>query len=121
MIYKALGVMFLAILAGILYGFYQWESAIEDKVAAENTTASAQKTIEQKVEVAKVEEKVLVQYQEVKTEIKYVDREVTKEVIKYRDRVVDRCVLNAEWVRIYNASLQPVRNAESPTRVASQP
>lgn len=34
--------------------------------------------------------------------IVYVDKIVAKEVIKYRERVVNRCELNAEWVRIHN-------------------
>ena len=34
--------------------------------------------------------------------IVYVDKIVTKEVVKYRERVVNRCELNSEWVRIHN-------------------
>lgn len=34
--------------------------------------------------------------------IVYVDKIITKEVVKYRDRVVNRCELNSEWVRIHN-------------------
>lgn len=37
-------------------------------------------------------------------EIVYVDKIVTKEVIKYRDRIVNRCQLVSDWVCIANAS-----------------
>lgn len=49
-----------------------------------------------------------------KVEIQYVDRIVTKEVIKYRDAVPVRCVLDSEWVRIYNLSAEQA-GTENPT------
>jgi hypothetical protein len=40
--------------------------------------------------------------QETKEKIIYVDKIVTKEIIRYRDRVVNRCQLDGDWVRIHN-------------------
>jgi hypothetical protein len=40
--------------------------------------------------------------QETKERIVYVDKIVTKEIIKYRDRVVNRCQLDNDWVRIHD-------------------
>lgn len=40
--------------------------------------------------------------QETKEKIIYVDKIVTKEIIRYRDRVVNRCQLDSDWVRIHN-------------------
>jgi len=40
--------------------------------------------------------------QETKEKIIYVDKIVTKEIIRYRDRVVNRCQLDNDWVRIHN-------------------
>lgn len=37
-------------------------------------------------------------------EIVYVDKIVTKEVIKYRDRIVNRCQLVSDWVCIANSA-----------------
>lgn len=40
--------------------------------------------------------------QETKEKIIYVDKIVTKEIIRYRDRVVNRCQLDNDWVRIHD-------------------
>lgn len=39
-------------------------------------------------------------------EVRYVETIVNKEIVKYRDRVVNRCQLSREWVCIYNNSAQ---------------
>lgn len=39
-------------------------------------------------------------------EIRYVDRVVQKEIVKYRDRAVNRCQLSDDWVCVYNTSAQ---------------
>lgn len=52
----------------------------------------------------KFTEELLAEYENRKEEIRYVDRVVTKTVVEYRDRVVDRIVLPAEWVCAYNLS-----------------
>jgi hypothetical protein len=40
--------------------------------------------------------------QEAKERIVYVDKIVTKEIIRYRDRVTNRCQLDNDWVRIHD-------------------
>lgn len=39
-------------------------------------------------------------------EVRYVETVVNKEIVKYRDRVVNRCKLSGDWVCIYNNSAQ---------------
>lgn len=39
-------------------------------------------------------------------EVRYVETVVNKEIVKYRDRVINRCQLSDDWVCIANASAQ---------------
>jgi len=61
----------------------------------------------------KFTEELLAEYENRKEEIRYVDRIVTKTVVEYRDRVVDRIVLPAEWVCAYNLSTMRVPEADT--------
>lgn len=59
----------------------------------------------------KFNEELIAEYENRRGEIRYVDRIVTKTVVEYRDRVVDRVVLPAEWVCAYNLSTMRVPEA----------
>lgn len=61
----------------------------------------------------KFNEELLAEYENRKEEIRYVDRVVTKTVVEYRDRVVDRIVLPAEWVCAYNLSTMRMPEADT--------
>lgn len=69
-------------------------------------TANAQANLDDSI--AKSQE----EFQEVKTEKIYVDREVIKNVVVYKDRVVDRFVIPPDWVYTYNLSIRTVRELE---------
>jgi len=86
------------------------EAAMEKaaKVQAVQTISSIQKN-------AAADHKLLEGYQSVKTEIQYVDKIVTKEVIRYRERVVNRCELSPDWVRIHDQSAAGVHSADAAT------
>lgn len=60
-------------------------------------------------------------YNEVKTQIEYRDREVIKKVNVYRDRVVERFVVNDEWVRAYNESTEPMHSENPPAGTDGAP
>lgn len=50
-------------------------------------------------------------------EIRYVDRVVQKEVIKYRDRVINRCQLSEHWLRIHNEAATGAGTDSGPSEV----
>jgi len=97
---------FYAIVGVILFlivgHFYKLEKeSIKGDFVAEQTKVVADEKAKDEVATDKLETK----YETItKVEIKYVDRIVTKKVIEYRDRVTDRCLLDPEWVRVYNLS-----------------
>ncbi len=92
----------LLIVVLVVWHFYDLEkNKIKGDFVAEQTKVVADEKAKDEVATDKLETK----YETItKVEIKYVDRIVTKKVIEYRDRVTDRCMLNPEWVRIYNLS-----------------
>jgi hypothetical protein len=87
------------------------ELAIEksEKVQAIQTIAKIE-------EYAAKDRKLLQDYQNVKTEIQYVDKIVIRDVIKYRDVVTTRFVIPSEFVRAYNTSTEPVHSENSTSR-----
>lgn len=94
---------FIFIIAALIIGhFYKLEKeSIKGDFVAEQAKIVADEKAKDEVATDKLETK----YETItKMEIKYVDRIVTKKVIEYRDRVPDRCMLNPEWVRVYNLS-----------------
>jgi len=99
----------------VVWHFYDLEkNKIKSDFVTEQTKVVADEKAKDETAVNQLETK----YETItRVEIQYVDRIVTKEVIKYRDRVVNRCDLDAEWVRIYNLSTEQA-GAES---AASEP
>lgn len=70
-------------------------------------TANALKTDleNERAEVVRVNS-LLESLENKEAEVRYVETVVNKEIIKYRDRVVNRCKLSDDWVCIANASAQ---------------
>lgn len=93
------------------------DNANGDKTRAEAEVKQLRADIARQQEVDEATEDIETEFQEVKTEKIYVDREVTKTVYKYRDRVVDRFFMPADWVHAYNLSVRSVRSLHPSTGV----
>lgn len=93
--------------------FYKLEKdSIKKDFVAEQTKVVA----DEKAKDEKATDQLETKYEtETKVRIEYVDRIVTKEVIRYRDRVVNRCVLDPEWVRLHNLSTEQAGTENSPS------
>jgi len=96
-----------------LAGYVMWlqHSRETYKASAEfeqSEKVKAIQTIAKIQESANKDRKLLEGYQNVKAEIQYVDKIVTKEVIRYRDIVTTRFVIPDEFVRAYNTSTESV-------------
>lgn len=105
------------LLAGLLFTLYYQHNKIKSqKVTIAQVTADkniAIQTINTIQQDAEKTRKLLEGYENVKTQIEYVDRIVTKDVIRYRERVVNRCELSNDWVRIHDQATASVYT-ESP-------
>lgn len=94
----------LALLLFFVGRFYKLE---KDKVSSDFVATQTKVVVDSKAKDDVAVDKIDVRYQEVvKVEIQYVDREVIKKVIEYRERVVNRCVLDPHWVHTHNLSTQ---------------
>lgn len=108
---------FYAIVGVILFlivgHFYKLEKeSIKNDFVAEQTKVVA----DEKAKDEKATDQLATKYETItKVDIQYVDRIVTKEVIRYRDRVVNRCLLDPEWVHIYNLSTEQAGTENSPS------
>lgn len=103
----------LGIVSAVFYHFYNLETSSKaNKVVIDAQKVVADEKKKDEVATNKLETK----YETItKTEIQYVDREVTKQVIVYKDRVVNRCHLNDDWVRIHNLSTVQAGAENSPS------
>lgn len=96
------------LVVGLSFGWYQ--SHLSTKIAEQNAQTEkdkAEAVVLQLSELKTTNAKVnllLAKYQTTKKEVEYVDRIVTKEVIRYRDAVPNRCLLSGMWVNTYNLS-----------------
>lgn len=81
-----------------------WASSYADQLAIERD------------EVHRVNQ-LLEELQNKEAEIRYVDRVVQKEVIKYRDRVINRCQLSEHWLRIHNEAATGAGTDSGPSEV----
>jgi hypothetical protein len=113
--YLRLGAV-LAVL-GLVYAAYSHYTGLTQTIA-DQAKAIAQKdskihTLEVSAKDAERTNKIVESFQPVKQGIVYVDREVEKKVYVYRDRTVDRFVINPEWVRAYNDSIQELTAQDS--------
>lgn len=111
------GVALVTIMA--LAGYVRWlySSRESYKAAAAMEQSEKLKAIQVITKIqqsAEADRKLLQDYQHVKTEIQYVDKIVTREVIRYRDVVTTRFVIPAEFVRAYNTSTESLY-IENPT------
>lgn len=103
----------------IVWHFYDLEkNKIKNDFVAEQTKVVAEVKAKDEIAVNKLETK----YETItKVEIQYVDRVVTKEVIRYRERVVNRCIFDPEWVRIHNLSTEQAGSENSPSVINGYP
>lgn len=114
-IYLTLVMAILALIGALYVQKVRMDLVQEKLTVQEGLVASANAEVDALKADLERERRLMAAYQEIKQEIKYVDRVVTQEVIRYRDRVVDRCTLSPEWVYAHNLSVRPagVRSAPS--------
>lgn len=96
-IYLGLAVISVAGLAG-----WHYSTVIDERDDYKSRAEKAEKAIDAAKEEDTRVATITDEHVQTVEKIVYVDKIVTKEVVKYRDRVVNRCGLNAEWVRIHN-------------------
>lgn len=114
-VYLVLGTAVVGLGASLVgLGLYAWGlSGRLDLAETERdtalATASALKTDleNERAEVVRVNS-LLESLENKEAEVRYVETVVNKEVVKYRDRVVNRCQLSRDWVCIANASAKGV-------------
>lgn len=93
--------------AGVAYGLYDIKTTYSERSEFKLAAEKSAKELKDYKENEKHEVKVLEVYHDAEEKIVYVDKIVTKEVIKYRDANPVRCTLPADFVRIYNQSIDP--------------
>lgn len=108
----------LAILILLAIGYVYFIKESRDKYQAKAVYEQSEKeksiaTVNKMLQNAESDRKLLEQYQSTKSEIKYVDKIVTQQVIKYRDVVTTRFVIPDSWVLAYNSSIESV-HTENP-------
>ena len=100
----------LALIALIGAAFWRYDYVVKDrdqlKLNYEMATAAADQYRAQVEAETKRNNEILDKHHDAEAKIEYVDKIVTKEVIRYRDRVVTRVELPADFVRIYNESTE---------------
>jgi hypothetical protein len=103
-LYLAAGIVAVA---GLLWWRYDYvasdREALKTKLEqSESNLVAAKKTIEdERAELLRVNS-ILTDLETKEAEVRYVETIVEQEVIKYRDRVVNRCQLSDEWLSIHN-------------------
>lgn len=114
-IYLGVAGVVLVVLLGLwINGLYGDLELAEERITTLNTTLESERiklaTIQLDLAFSR---DIIADHQNVEQEIKYVDRIVTQEVIKYRDRVEYRFALPTEWVHTYNLSTMRLSEAGS--------
>lgn len=108
-----IGLAVLAATAGI---GWHYSTVIDERDAFKSRAENAESTIaaaeKEDTRVAAITDA----HVQTVEKIVYVDKIVTKEVVKYRERIVNRCELNSEWVRIHNQAAAGV--SEDPGAVS---
>lgn len=96
--------------AAVGLGLYSWGlmgrlDLVETERDTALATANALKTdLEtERAEVVRVNS-LLESLENKESEVRYVETVVNKEIVKYRDRVVNRCQLSDDWLCIHNAA-----------------
>lgn len=118
-LYAVLGAA--ATIAGL--GLYAWglNSKLDLAQAERDTVRAIAAGLEEDLESARAEvtrvNDLLFTLENKEAEIRYVETIVNKEIVKYRDRVVNRCELSADWVCIANAAASGVPADCSPGQV----
>ena len=111
-------VISLLIIGAIFTLYYQHNTIKSQKVTITQVTSDknlAIQTINTIQQDAEKTRKLLEGYENVKTQIEYVDRIVTKDVIRYRERIVNRCELSPDWVRIHDQATASVYTESATT------
>lgn len=94
----------------VCLGFGWYQSNLKEDIAVKAKDAAELRFDSINAELMKIGEdldrveKLMTDYQQTKQEVQYVTKETTKQVIEYRDRVVNRCQLSSVWVSTYNTS-----------------
>lgn len=115
---KLYGAIAIMLLLGYVYWLHESREAYKASAAFEKSEKiTAIKVIENIQKNASVDKKLAQDYQHVKTEIQYVDKIVTKELIRYRDVVTTRFVIPDEFVRAYNTSTESVHTEGAPAGI----
>jgi len=100
----------LALVALIGAAFWRYDYVVKDrdqlKLNYEMATAAADQYRAQVEAETKRNNEILDKHHNAEAKIEYVDKIVTKEVIRYRDAVPIRIQLDDKWVRAYNLSTE---------------
>lgn len=96
----------------VILGIYTWglSNSLElsqDRLAQAEARATvlAADLAAERYEIVRVNE-ILDSLESKEAEVRTVEKVITKEIVKYRDRDVIRCQLSDDWLCIHNASAQ---------------
>lgn len=108
----------LAILILLAIGYVYFIKESRDKYQAKAVYEQSEKeksiaTVNKMIQDAESDRKLLEQYQSTKSEIQYVDKIVTQQVIKYRDVVTTRFIIPNSFVLAYNTSAESMHTEDS--------
>lgn len=106
--YLALG---LAVAVGLMVWHYN--SLVDERDKYRESSQRYEQDLKDAEKEEKRVEPIIEKFQEVKQEIVYVDKIVTKKVIEYRHTTPDRCVLDGKWVRIHDEAISGVPEDKS--------
>lgn len=99
----------LAILAVALLSGWHYSSVVKDLESFKSRANKAEEALKALDEENNRVSDITDAHAKTVEKIVYVDKIVTKEVVKYRERVVNRCALSPEWVRIHNQAASGVQ------------
>lgn len=120
-VYAAIGLVVAVALGGLyVKGLHSRLDFVE--LERDNAQASAknlaEQVVNQKTEIARVNS-LLLTLENKETEVRTVEKVITKEIVEYKDRVVNRCELSAEWVCIANAAARGVPGSCGTVKVSN--
>ena len=97
-----------AILIGLSAGWYITSLKLDSAKLERDTALAAANALKtdlenERAEVVRVNS-LLESLENKEAEVRYVETVVNKEIVKYRDRVVNRCKLSDDWLCIHNAA-----------------
>jgi len=99
-LYAALG-----LIAVIGLAWWRYDFVVKDRDHQEARATKAESDLKSRIDNEKKDIQVLEVYHDAEEKIVYVDKIVTKEVIRYRDANPVRCTLPPDFARVYNKSI----------------